>query len=151
MTTISLDRFIDVVRSMPDEMEEKAIRALREASARGVGRVTTEIQRSKAVNTGGLLQSVRTENVPKGAILSVDAPHAPFIELGTRPHWPPDEPIREWVLRKGLAEDDEELDQVVFSIRRHIATFGTEPRHFFKKAMVGVKKDVQEAMDREFK
>jgi hypothetical protein len=36
------------------------------------------------------------------------------------------------VLRKGLADDEDEAEEIARNIQRKIATFGTEPRHFME-------------------
>jgi len=43
--------------------------------------------------------------------------YAPFVEFGTRPHWPPKGALQRWAERHGM--DDE------FPIRRAIARYGT--------------------------
>ena len=40
------------------------------------------------------------QNRVDGAELRNDCPHAAIIEEGSRPHWPPRGPLREWVIRK---------------------------------------------------
>lgn len=54
----------------------------------------------EAVDNGDLLESggvIRISSTHYQAAWSAD--HAPYINYGTRPHWPPFEPIYEWVLR----------------------------------------------------
>lgn len=88
--------------------------------------------------------------------------HAAFVNDGTRPHWPPDEPIREWVRRNVRvvsivteAGPDREVavkpkvrrgarklrkasmaeDRLVWAIRAKIAKKGTEPVRFAERAV----------------
>jgi hypothetical protein len=85
--------------------------------------------------------------------------YAPYIEFGTRPHYPPFEPIRRWVelkvqpqvkavginyspihkrmlpAKKGTkvlkgTNRDAEIRRVTFAIIRHIAKFGTRAQRF---------------------
>jgi hypothetical protein len=66
-----------------------------------------------------------------------DAPHSPYIEFGTRPHWPPFKPVQEWVWRKrhDLGIKDKEVDEVAYQICRKIATQGTEPQPYLRPAV----------------
>lgn len=48
---------------------------------------------------GTLQDSVHARRIPGGAELTIDAPHAPMIEAGARPHTPPLGPLIEWVTR----------------------------------------------------
>lgn len=49
-----------------------------------------------------------------------------FADQGTRPHWPPYEPIAYWVMRV-LGTDD---PKVIGRVRRGIAARGTKAQHF---------------------
>jgi hypothetical protein len=66
--------------------------------------VVSEISQTEprpAVDTGELRNSVYTSQVPDGAIVSVDAPHAGVVEYGRRPggRKPPLQPLIDWVRR----------------------------------------------------
>ena len=66
--------------------------------------------------------------------IEYDAPHAPYIEYGTRPHWPPIEPLAAWAVRV-LQVPKAEARQVGFLIARKIAAVGTEPQPFLRPAV----------------
>ncbi len=143
--TLTLDQFVGKVDALPAELEQALIRALRSTAMRGVGVVVQEISEAEphpAVNFGHLRQSVTWLRLPNGAEIIVDAPHAPFLEFGTRAHFPPLEPLILWAYRKGLADTEEEAEEVAFLVARKIAQTGIAPRHFFAKAMVRIERDV---------
>lgn len=50
---------------------------------------------------GELKQSIRAESTASGARVIADAPHAAPVEFGSRPHWPPLEPLVKWVRLRG--------------------------------------------------
>lgn len=58
------------------------------------------------VDTGRLRASVKVVTFSDGLARWVgsDVGYAPFVEFGTRPHFPPLEPIREWCRRHGIPE-----------------------------------------------
>jgi hypothetical protein len=134
---MSLNRFIKELQQLPAHLDEAIIKGLQSTGTRMVGVVTGEIETAKpypAVDRGELKQSVNARNLPDGSVVSVDAPHAPFIEYGTRPHMPPIEPLVEWARRKGIADDEDEAEEIGGAIAHSIARFGTKPRRYMAKA-----------------
>jgi hypothetical protein len=138
---VTLAQFPALIMKMEPEVTAAVVRGLRSAALRAKGEVVLEIGRSQpypAVDTGGLRESVNVGLLPDGGIVTVDAPHAAHIEHGTRPFWPPMGPLLTWAIRKGLADDEDEAEDVVRRIQAKIAREGIEPRHFFAKAMATV-------------
>lgn len=125
-------------------MHGAAMRGLRSGAQKGVGVVVEEIENTKPyapIDTRQMVQSVRYKPTGTGVMLYMDAPHAVFMEEGTRPHWPPLQPILEWVERKGLADGDEAY-AVARAVQAKIAEKGTAPRRFFRRAMRRIIADV---------
>lgn len=141
---LRFSEFARFIRGLDQRLEGAVIRGLRSAAARGVSEVVDSIEKVKAVDSGGLRQSVRYERVDDGGDIIVDAPHAAFVERGTRPHWPPEDPIRLWVARKLGITDDEENQRVAFLVRAKIAREGTPPRKFMKRKLRRLKKIAME-------
>jgi HK97 gp10 family phage protein len=77
---------------------------------------------------------VESEEFDKKVIY--DSPYAPFIEWGTRPHFPPYEPIRDWTWRNrsNLGISDKEVNGVAYQICLKIAREGTEPQPYMRPA-----------------
>lgn len=65
---------------------------------RGLRLLKTNISRGNVVDTGELRNSCEWDH--KTMQLGVTAPHGAFMEVGTRPHMPPIEPLVEWAKRK---------------------------------------------------
>lgn len=155
MTTISLKQFQRLLEDkLPADLEAAALRGLRSAALRGKGFVVEEISYAEphsAVDTGGLRNSVAVTLMPWGALLSVDAPHAAPINFGTRPYWPQQAPLALWALRKGLAADEEEAEEVAFFVALKISREGIKPRHFFDKAMKRVEDIVESEIHEELR
>jgi hypothetical protein len=88
------------------------------------------VKRLDAFDTGDLHDSIQVQVSPKGLAVHVisTAKHAPFIEFGTRPHFPPLEPIREWCRSRGIDES------AAFPIAKKIAEHGTPERPFLYPA-----------------
>ncbi|WP_434148154.1 HK97 gp10 family phage protein [Methylocaldum gracile subsp. desertum] len=109
----------------------------------------------------GLLGVVDVEDAKSkyGSVLN----YAVAVELGTKPHFPPIEPLIDWVKaklpigqvssintrrvlkRKSL---DEEAHRVAFLVARKIASRGTEGAHMFERTMAAQRAQVQTIFDR---
>ena len=102
------------------------------------------------VNNGTLRQSVGFAMLPRGGKLHVDAPHAAPMEHGTRPFWPPLDPLIQWVMDKGFADLEIDAIRMAMHIQRKIARDGLKPRFYFRRAMTVVKaKYIPQEVDKE--
>ena len=98
--------------------------------------------KNKSVDTGLGLSSIGHEEVAKAdevvSIVGAGAEHMKYIETGTRPHWPPPEPIRRWAKRKLKNE------KLGFLVSRKIAQKGTQSKPFLYPAL---EKNLAKIMD----
>ena len=90
-----------------------------------------EIKEDTPVGATGLLrQSIHSEapvalsNTVIG-VVGTASMHALPVELGTRPHFPPIEPLIDWVQAKLDIRDEEQAEGVALAIARKIAVRGT--------------------------
>lgn len=87
----------------------------------------------------GLLRSTILVSAmePAGpAVLRVGSPqsYAVPVELGTKPHMPPVQPIQYWVARKLGIKDEKKAKAVAWAIAKKIARHGTKGAHMFARA-----------------
>lgn len=86
---------------------------------------------------GGLRGSIFSQERSIGnSVIGVTGsplPYAVAVELGTKPHMPPVEPLKDWVRQK-LRVDEREVGHVAFLIARKIASKGTEGKFMFAEA-----------------
>jgi len=103
--------------------------------------------RYKINNTGAHMSSVGHEIQGGGmrmqGIVGSPLPTMPFVELDTRPHWPPRRPIIYWAMRK-LQLKGVELRAAVRGVQRKIARRGTKGGHMFERAFETTKDKVAE-------
>lgn len=133
---VTIPEFQRILANLVPEIEKAMIKGLRSGALQLHRVVVSEIDAAQpfpAVDTGELRNSVDTELVRDGAIVSVKAPHAAIIEYGTRPFWPPLSPLIRWVERKRLGTP-EEAEGIARAIQRKIAKVGIAPRHYFAAA-----------------
>lgn len=141
---ITLADYARNMGNLPGKMEDAIVRGLRSAAARGVTHVVEAINSTKpypSVDTGELSRSVEYSPLDKGGRVAVDAPHAAVVENGSRPHWPPLQPLIDWAQRK-FGVDEDEAEDIARNVQRTIAFVGTEPRHYFRRAMRDIRKDI---------
>lgn len=68
------------------------------------------------------------------------------VELGTKPHFPPIEPLKDWVRQK-LDVPPEQVDEVAFLIARKIAARGTAGAHMFGAAFEANRAQIERMYD----
>jgi len=88
----------------------------------------------------GLIGVVDVEDA-KGQYGSV-LNYAVAVELGTKPHFPPIEPLIDWVRAK-LGVERDEAPGVAYRVARKIATKGTEGAHMFERTLQAQRAQVQ--------
>lgn len=92
--------------------------------------VTGSAKRNAPVDTGLLRASITPEvesrdNETVGVVGS-NVTYAPFMELGTIPHWPPLAALETWARRHGTT---------AYIVARAIARRGLRPRHYLGRAL----------------
>ncbi len=117
---LSLTQFQHWMTQATPELQKAGVRGMRKAGLFLHRTVVIEISQTKpraAVDTGELRNSVNATPVPDGALVSVDAPHAPVLEYGRRPNsrMPPIQPIMDWMRRTGAGR------QIIDTSRKRIA------------------------------
>lgn len=131
----------------------EAIKALQRAAylcmteaVRAIGNVKPY----QPVDTGELKRSYRTRLVANGAVLENIAPHAGFMEFGTRPHWAPLSALLPWadrklrgVLKKGKTRAAA-AQALALGTQRKIAKYGTKARGFHAAASLKFPQIVEE-------
>jgi HK97 gp10 family phage protein len=127
------DEFVKRFKSAPQRFDATMKRFMNKA----VIMLQSEARKNTPVNTGLLRSSITHEVRDVGAnmlgIVGTAVAYAPYVEEGSRPHWPPSAPIRYWVMRKFKARGPE-LESLTFLVQRAIARHGTKGAHMFKKA-----------------
>ncbi len=155
-TKITLGKLAARLERLGREAPAAVLRGVHSAAYRLEGMIPEAIATASPYppeDTRALGRSHYTVPTDDGAFVGVDAPHAPFMEWGTRPHRPPMQPLADWAYRKGLVDveldvsdllrtprsewTDEEKKAfgVIRAIVGKIASKGIEPRHFLFNAL----------------
>lgn len=144
---------IQAIMKRLDKAYEEAVQEI----AEGVLATASEAISMDAIDTGTLLKSgeIRKPQLFRRQV-AWTSEYAPYVEHGTRPHWPPKDPIRAWVkrnlrvlppavklpssyvfkpkTREGTRRPMEaEVERVTYLIQRKIAMRGTAPVRFAKR------------------
>lgn len=120
----------------------RVMRSLRKASdglsghplAWGMRQATMLVARAARilapVDTGRLRASITPEVEMWGneviGVVGSNVAYAPFMELGTRPHWPPISALEVWARRHGVS---------AYLVARAIARRGLAPRKYLERAL----------------
>ncbi len=117
-------------RRSPDIVRAEMLTTMVDADVLIQGEVMRELP-SGAAGAAGLRGSVfREEHVLGDTVLGLvatDKPYAPFVELGTKPHMPPIQPLIDWVRAK-TGETGEAARSAAFGIAHAIRVRGTKPQ-----------------------
>jgi hypothetical protein len=135
---VGIRKFANIIKTLGPDAKKAIIRGLQSTALQTEKIIVNNIENAKpypAVNTGELKNSVNTKMFPIGAIVSINAPHASFMEHGTRPHFPPLGPMMNWVRQKGIVSGEKEIKKVAFLISKSISIHGIKPRFFVKKSI----------------
>lgn len=79
-------------------------------------------------------------------IVGTPQPYAVPVELGTKPHMPPVQPLQDWVRQK-LGLSGKEGRSVAFAIARKISKKGTKGHFMFRDAFEANAAEVQRQFD----
>ena len=116
---------LDRLARINKDVEQKMNDFLKKESKILETKIKQELTKVKGVDTGQARNSIHGEVERMEGRVKANALHASIIEYGRRPgKFPPIEPIRRWVQRKGL-------NIPAFVVARKIAVSGVAPRPFF--------------------
>jgi len=93
------------------------------------------------IDTSALVQSLKVQHAQISAVVFSDLKYAPYVEFGTRPHYPPIAPILEWVKRK-LHVPEKRAYGVARAVVKKIGKRGTPRRPYLSNAFKVVERRV---------
>lgn len=97
MSDVRVKGFKALERALVADSKARELR-VRRAIRRTAQRGAAIVRRAAPVAFSELRDSVHAD----GSKIIVDAPHAAAVEDGSRPHWPPLEPLIRWVKLRGM-------------------------------------------------
>jgi hypothetical protein len=115
----------------PEIMGEEMLQAVTAADLFLLGELQQRLPKGAGGISGGagLAASVFTEEQRLAdsviGMVASGLPYAEWVEVGTRPHFPPPESLHEWVRVKLGIQDEDEIAQVSYLVARKIAQVGT--------------------------
>lgn len=126
----------EIARALQKMSEDKKKRVKGEVYASGVDvqrEAKERLREQKAWDLGNLANTVIVERSPDGMIAEVGptAPYGPYVEHGTRPHFPPPDALEGWAKRHGF--------ESAWPICKAIAKRGLKARPFIFPAWLAVK------------
>ena len=110
-----------------------------------------EVTDAMPAATGLTRASLFSQETPiDGGVLGVVGsalPHIVYVELGTRPHFPPLQPLRDWV-RVKFGVSEQESYGIAFAIARKIAARGTAGAFMFQKSFDKLQPQLERMFER---
>ena len=131
----------------PEIVVEELVAGMREATLLA----EREVKENTPLGVGGAAAGLhapiaaREPQVAGNAVIGVvatSAPHAIPVELGTRPHFPPIQPLEDWA-RVKLRVPAGEARGVAFAIAHKIAKEGTEGAFMFERGLAASRPQIE--------
>ena len=133
---------------------DKIIQAeFKTAMNKSVLKVAAAAKKAAPVGVSGELRaSISGKVTPMGAHdvegrVGSPLPYATYVELGTRPHYPPLEPLVLWVQRKLSPANDWQAVMIARAIQLKIGRIGTKGVKFFEAAIESTEDDINGYFD----
>jgi hypothetical protein len=126
----------------PDIVREELLAAVTEADRLLEREVVDRMPTATGLSRASVFS--REEALPGGGlgVVGTAEPHVVYVELGTRPHFPPVEALEDWV-RVKLAVPERRVHGVAFAIARKIAQRGTLGVGMFHRAFAANRGQVE--------
>lgn len=107
-------------------MRQESVHVMRTETKASLLNIEGQAKRNVRVDRGGLRNSITHELDPDGlgGRAGTAIEYGPAEEFGSRPHWPPIEPLKDWARRHGMEES------AAYAIAAKIAREGTEAAPF---------------------
>lgn len=133
-----------VYGALPKAIMDAGPRFVAEAEVAAIKAALPFLQRKLALATpdgatgllrGSVTMDLRLGAEPSGFVGYGGAPglYAPFVEYGTRPHWPPIAPLAYWAARKfGYPVGSPEAKRAGYLVARKISRVGTKGKHMIE-------------------
>lgn len=154
--TSQLTQLVDLWRQAPEISGEEMLRAATEIDLLVQGELMQILPRGAGgLHGAGLAGSVfREEHLVDDGVIGMVAtsqPYAEYVEVGTRPHAPPIQPLEDWVEAK-LGLRDDEATSAAFAISRSIAKRGTRAQPVwqttYQRLVPTIQAKLQQGIDR---
>lgn len=172
---VTLEGFGVELKRIEGQLGDATLRGLRVA-AEGlrteVIRQMGEVKPYQPMDTGDLRKGWKVVHHTDGASVQNLVPYATHMEFGTRPHWAPIGPLRQWAMRKLRGRPDmvkdfigprrrrvtkqavtkaRAIERLARKAQHSIARHGTKGRFFWRAALEKLPAIVEKSIDRELK
>lgn len=138
MTTVTINGIEELQAKLKqvdqDLSGQPAVEAMHRATLLVVGTAKQAAPVDRGALRASILPEVVTMNRRVEGVVGSNLKYAPAQELGTRPFWPPFQPIYEWVRRKRLATGAA-IYAVAKGVQRSIARRGIKGKLFLQRGL----------------
>lgn len=143
-----MDAVLEAFKRAPDMVREELLRAATTVDLWLLGEVKEAMPTATGLTRASLFH--RETALPEGAIGVVASaqPHVVYVELGTKPHWPNMQALRDWVRIKFGLTEEKEIRSVAYLVGRKISLRGTEAVHVFKNAATAAQPMIDQVASR---
>lgn len=122
LITVRIDGIDELERKLGPGMVDGPINRFLD---RGAITIQGKARGKAPVDTGRLRNSIGIESGPRERTIGPNVHYGPYVEFGTRPHWPPVSALSPWAERHGMNP---------YAVQRAIAARGTKAQPYLGPA-----------------
>lgn len=131
MTMISVSTKVTADKDAAKAVEQGTREVLFAAADRGFATAQEHVPHGATSNLAHT--AVHPQEAGDGSIVwGYNAPYARYVEQGTRPHWPPIEPLKKWA-RRVLGDES-----AAWAVQHHIAQHGTPAQPYVEPGIAAM-------------
>jgi hypothetical protein len=144
-TYVTVENVEDIKRALKEMGEESKKEIAKEVYATALdvkNQAKLNLKALRAWDEGNLANSILAEKIEDGlaAEIGPEAPYGPYVEYGTKPHFPPLDALKGWAKRHGFKS--------AWPICKKIAEKGLAARPFLSPAWFSMEKEFYKRIEK---
>lgn len=95
-----LDKSLDKILSKKERIKREVLFTALDIQSKA----KKKLREQKAIDEGNLINSIVVDPIQGGMVAEIGsiAPYAPYVEFGTKPHFPPPDALEDWARHHGF-------------------------------------------------
>jgi hypothetical protein len=139
----NVERVAAMFEASPRIMLDELLTAMDEVTQQLQGEVADRAPKNYGALAGSIFGEQRLEGEGVLGVVASPLPYAKYVELGTRPHFPPPQKLEDYVRQRFGLTDEEDIKRAAYLVARKIGWYGTPAYGMFNRAFVANKAQVE--------
>lgn len=131
------------VAKAPDVVREELLAAMTEADVKLTAQVQELTPHAHGTLRGSMTHVERVREFGVEGHVGSPLSYAEYVDLGTRPHFPPVEALMDWVKARFGTQSEREARSIAFLIARKISRVGTKGQNIYGGALAHLAPEIR--------